>query len=72
MERDPGPCRGYFVKYYYDKTTRRCEQFAFGGCQGNGNRFSSQEECEQICLTHEESKPNITTSGTLHSFKNGI
>ncbi|VEN50612.1 unnamed protein product [Callosobruchus maculatus] len=62
MDRDPGPCRGYFVKYYYDKTTRQCEQFAFGGCQGNGNRFSSQEECEQICLTHEESKPNITTS----------
>nr|CAI5860889.1 unnamed protein product [Callosobruchus analis] len=62
MERDPGPCRGYFVKYYYDKTTRQCEQFAFGGCQGNGNRFSSQEECEQICLTHEESKPNVTTS----------
>nr|CAH7768287.1 unnamed protein product [Callosobruchus chinensis] len=53
MERDPGPCRGYFVKYYYDKTTRQCEQFAFGGCQGNGNRFSSHEECEQICLTHE-------------------
>lgn len=58
-----GPCKGYFVKYYYDKSTGRCEQFAFGGCQGNGNRFSSNEECERICVTHEETKPNITSTG---------
>ncbi|XP_050510138.1 papilin isoform X5 [Diabrotica virgifera virgifera] len=62
MDRDPGPCRGYFIKYYYDRDTRRCEQFAYGGCRGNGNRFSSEEECAQICITHEEKKPNITAA----------
>ncbi|XP_018562061.1 papilin [Anoplophora glabripennis] len=62
MEKDSGPCRGYFVKYYYEKSEGRCEQFAFGGCQGNGNRFSSNEECEHICVTHEETKPNITST----------
>ena len=63
MERDPGPCRGYFIKYYYDKSSGRCEQFAFGGCQGNGNRFSSNEDCEHICVTHSEIRPNITSTG---------
>lgn len=64
LEKDSGPCRGYFHKYYYDKSAGRCEQFAYGGCQGNGNRFSSNEECERICLIHEETKPNITSTGT--------
>ncbi|KAG5871898.1 hypothetical protein JTB14_030952 [Gonioctena quinquepunctata] len=62
MERDPGPCNGYFVKYFYNKNSGRCEQFAYGGCQGNGNRFSSGEECEHICVTHQETKPNITNT----------
>lgn len=63
MEKDHGTCRGYFVKYYYDRNTGRCEQFVFGGCGGNGNRFSSSEECQHICVIHEETKPNITSSG---------
>lgn len=63
LERDSGPCRGYFIKYYYDKNNGRCEQFAYGGCGGNGNRFSSTEECEHICVTHEERKPNINSTG---------
>ncbi|XP_057655879.1 papilin isoform X11 [Diorhabda carinulata] len=62
LPRDPGPCRGYFVKYYYERSTGRCEQFAYGGCQGNGNRFSSEEECSHICITHEEKKPNVPAS----------
>lgn len=64
LQRDPGPCRGYFVKYYYDSAIGRCGQFVFSGCEGNGNRFSSQEECEYICVTHEEKKPSIVTNET--------
>nr|XP_023024406.1 papilin-like [Leptinotarsa decemlineata] len=62
MKRDPGPCYGYFIKYYYNKDSGRCEQFAYGGCLGNGNRFSSSEECEHICVIREESKPNISNT----------
>ncbi|XP_060520392.1 papilin isoform X2 [Cylas formicarius] len=62
MEQDSGPCRGYFVKYYYDKAVGQCGQFIYGGCQGNGNRFSSQQECENICVTHEEARPNLTST----------
>lgn len=63
MQRDPGPCRGYFVKYYYEASSGSCNQFAYGGCQGNGNRFSTEEECAQICITHQENKPNLTATG---------
>lgn len=68
MSRDKGPCKGYFVKYYYDKGAGRCGQFAYGGCGGNGNRFSSNEECESICVTHEEKRTNVTSTGEYFEF----
>lgn len=60
---DAGPCTAYFTKYYYDAVAGRCGAFSYGGCEGNGNRFSTIEECESVCLTHEESKPKQTSSG---------
>jgi hypothetical protein len=63
MPREEGPCKGYFVKYYYEKSVGRCAQFAYGGCGGTGNRFSSNEECESICVTHEEKRSNVTSTG---------
>ncbi|CAH0551174.1 unnamed protein product, partial [Brassicogethes aeneus] len=62
LPKDQGPCRGYFIKYYYDKPSGSCQEFAFGGCMGNGNRFSSPEECQTICVSHQESRPNITAT----------
>jgi hypothetical protein len=62
MPREEGPCKGYFVKYYYEKSVGRCAQFAYGGCGGTGNRFSSNEECESICVTHEEKRSNVTST----------
>ena len=26
----------------------------FGGCEGNGNRYTTQSECESVCLLQEE------------------
>lgn len=60
---DPGPCTQNYIKYYYDAVSGRCEQFSYGGCEGSGNRFSTIEECETLCVTHEEKKPNQTSSG---------
>ena len=34
---------GRFKKYFYNSQLRKCEDFTFGGCGGNGNRFSSEE-----------------------------
>lgn len=74
---ETGPCRGYFQKWYYNPSLRGCQEFVYGGCRGNGNRFSSLEECERICLHHEELLPPgndtaLSQQGTeFHTGSNG-
>jgi len=72
-----GPCRGYFQKWYYNPSHGGCQEFVYGGCGGNGNRFSSLEECERICLHREELLPPgndtvLSHQGTeFHTGSNG-
>ncbi|XP_015213641.2 collagen alpha-1(XXVIII) chain [Lepisosteus oculatus] len=47
---DPGPCREYVVKWYYDSTANACAQFWYGGCQGNRNRFDTEDSCRNTCV----------------------
>ncbi|XP_073702828.1 collagen, type XXVIII, alpha 1b [Garra rufa] len=47
---DPGPCREYVVKWYFDPKANSCAQFWFGGCQGNKNQFDTQESCRKSCV----------------------
>jgi hypothetical protein len=63
MEMDYGPCLGRFHKFYYNARQRMCEDFTFGGCEGNGNRFSSITECETVCLNQEE--PDIPDQSSI-------
>ncbi|NXJ63412.1 TFPI1 inhibitor, partial [Rostratula benghalensis] len=48
-EKDPGICRGYFSRYFYNKETKICEVFKYGGCLGNQNNFKNLEECQATC-----------------------
>ena len=50
-----GPCRAAFRSYYFNSKTGRCEQFIYGGCLGNGNRFPTKQKCEQTCGKKENS-----------------
>lgn len=54
---DVGPCQGQFHKWFYDTANGVCREFVYGGCGGNGNRFSSLRECETICFHREEALP---------------
>ncbi|KAK9961451.1 hypothetical protein ABG768_009239 [Culter alburnus] len=47
---DPGPCREYVVKWYFDPKANSCAQFWFGGCNGNKNRFDSEQTCRKSCV----------------------
>ncbi|XP_058504301.1 collagen, type XXVIII, alpha 1b [Solea solea] len=47
---DPGPCRDYVVRWYYDATANSCAQFWFGGCRGNSNQFESESVCRENCV----------------------
>uniref|UniRef100_A0A674PPN7 BPTI/Kunitz inhibitor domain-containing protein n=1 Tax=Takifugu rubripes TaxID=31033 RepID=A0A674PPN7_TAKRU len=46
---DAGPCRAAFPMFFYDPSTDTCQSFIYGGCHGNGNRYSSKEDCMSRC-----------------------
>ncbi|XP_048002189.1 trypsin inhibitor-like [Leguminivora glycinivorella] len=48
---EPGPCKGKFPRYGYDKKLGRCRKFYWGGCEDNGNNFKCLSECIDTCET---------------------
>ncbi len=46
---ESGECNAAFQAWGYDIETGRCEEFLWGGCGGNDNRFDSLEECLGVC-----------------------
>lgn len=51
LKPDKGPCTNYVTKWYYDTGDKLCKTFTYGGCGGNGNLFTSQDECTKQCGT---------------------
>lgn len=50
LEKDRGTCRNFTVRWFFDKEYGGCTRFWYGGCEGNANRFRSQEECKDVCV----------------------
>lgn len=44
-----GLCRALIPRWSYDPNTRECKEFKFGGCDGNGNNFTSRRTCMETC-----------------------
>jgi len=42
-------CEAYFPKWFFNEETNSCAEFIYGGCDGNGNNFGSEEKCQSIC-----------------------
>lgn len=53
LPKDRGPCVNFTVKWYFDVEFGACSRFWYGGCEGNLNRFGSQEECAAACVDPE-------------------
>ncbi|NXM00882.1 TFPI1 inhibitor, partial [Tyrannus savana] len=65
-EKDPGICRGYFTRYFYNKETKLCEVFKYGGCLGNQNNFKSLEDCQSTCQENCELLSSLALLLPLH------
>ncbi|XP_046799951.1 tissue factor pathway inhibitor isoform X2 [Gallus gallus] len=78
QEKDPGICRGFFSRYFYNKETKICEIFKYGGCLGNQNNFKSLEECQTTCqgnpnllsVAPDEEHPNHMNSSSPEEERN--
>lgn len=51
LPSDTGNCRALFRMWHYKSEANKCEQFIFGGCGGNENKFLTEEECKTACAT---------------------
>lgn len=50
QELAAGSCTQAIVRYYYDPTTKKCQQFSYTGCNGNDNNFATNAECVSFCF----------------------
>lgn len=66
----PGNCNLKVQKWHYDKESGRCKIFIWSGCGGNGNKFSSNEECTNLCERESRvSKNRIFDSRRLNTVR---
>ncbi|CAJ0940397.1 unnamed protein product [Ranitomeya imitator] len=48
-QKETGPCRAYFVRWWYDAESETCKNFTYGGCPVNLNNHAGEEECMNKC-----------------------
>ncbi|KAK7480350.1 hypothetical protein BaRGS_00028397 [Batillaria attramentaria] len=74
LPKQPGRCRAYIPSVYFNSVTGQCEDFIYGGCGGNGNRFSTVSECQERCgpVTSPITNPiTIPVTTSITSPKSG-
>ncbi|KAM5129136.1 kunitz-type protease inhibitor 1 [Mantella aurantiaca] len=68
---ETGSCRASFSRWYYDPVSMKCMGFTYGGCQGNGNNFMHEAECEEFCRGVSEQDIFDTNDGDRSAQETG-
>ncbi|NWX21624.1 PPN protein, partial [Aegotheles bennettii] len=66
-----GPCSNWTTRWYFVTAVGKCNRFWYGGCHGNKNSFSSEEECMRAChkpvgVSPLEHQPSSGTGALQH------
>lgn len=76
QEPETGNCRGMFPSWYYSPDDNSCDQFIYGGCGGNANRFETGEACaaaaEEFCPNQTKGEQVTIKSAVAAVFKSTI
>ncbi|CAX65074.1 Papilin [Caenorhabditis elegans] len=59
---EPGPCKNFADRWYFNVDDGTCHPFKYGGCAGNRNHFFTQKECEVHCARFLSGSPTSSTS----------
>jgi len=65
LPRSIGKCKAAIPSFYYDVLTESCQNFTYGGCFGNANRFRSLAECENMCKNSGVEEITLPTTVTV-------
>lgn len=57
LPQSSGRCHRALIRFAYNPVARSCDEFIYGGCLGNENRFSTLRDCEKSCI--EPQKPGL-------------
>ncbi|XP_075393062.1 kunitz-type protease inhibitor 2 [Tenrec ecaudatus] len=62
VSRVVGRCRAAFPRWWYNISDGSCQQFVYGGCEGNSNNYLTQKQCLQQCAGVTEKTLSVATS----------
>ncbi|CAL4169856.1 unnamed protein product, partial [Meganyctiphanes norvegica] len=69
-----GMCRASFKRFFYNATADQCQEFVYGGCQGNDNNYSTMKECQADCqnldICEQPVESGICSSGEARWYYN--
>ena len=57
MDKHAGNCDDYGAVWYFERNSKTCRRFLYGGCGGNGNRFNTRDECVSTCINRPPPGP---------------
>uniref|UniRef100_A0A8C8S2X0 BPTI/Kunitz inhibitor domain-containing protein n=1 Tax=Pelusios castaneus TaxID=367368 RepID=A0A8C8S2X0_9SAUR len=55
-----GPCTAVISRWFYNWRTKTCEEFSYGGCNGNKNNFETKAGCLRACTGQGKNSGNVS------------